>query len=52
MTTRLPDSPKTLSSIMARTASSASCRVMHTRAPLPRARPSAFTTMGMGAAAR
>ena len=52
MTMWLPLSPKTLSSMQARTASSASCRVMATVTPLPKAKPSALTTVGMGAVFR
>ena len=47
-TTRLPLSPNTFSSIMERTASIASARVTAMTTPLPRARPSAFTTTGRG----
>ncbi len=49
MTTSLPLSPNTFSSIMERTAASASSRVWQMRTPLPRARPLAFTTTGRGA---
>ena len=52
MTTQLPLSPKTLSSIMARTPARASSRVWAMMTPLPRARPSAFTTVGRGAVSK
>ena len=46
MTTVEPEAPNLWSCIMERTASSASSTVAATTTPLPRARPSAFTTMG------
>ena len=46
MTTRSPEAPKTLSSIREWTAALAASRVSAMTTPLPRARPSAFTTMG------
>ena len=46
MTTVLPESPNLWPSIISRTAVSASSTVEATTTPLPRARPSAFTTMG------
>ena len=49
ITTRLPDMPKRLWIIMARTASAASCRLWQISTPLPSARPSALTTSGTGA---
>ena len=53
ITTVLPDSPKTaLSPSISSTASFASLSVMQTMAPLPAARPDAFTTIGAGCSAR
>ena len=49
MMTRLPLSPKILSSSMERRAFLASWRVWAMMTPLPRARPSALMTVGMGA---
>ena len=49
ITMLFPLSPNTLSSIMLCTASSASARVFAIITPLPKARPSAFITVGMGA---
>ena len=46
ITILLPAEPKALSSIMLFKPSSASSSVLHTSTPLPRARPSAFKTMG------
>ena len=46
MTTLAPASPNLWPLIMERTASWASATVWATMTPLPRARPSAFTTMG------
>ena len=50
MTTVAPLSPKRPPSIMERTASRASFRVSQISTPLPRARPSALTTVGRGQA--
>ena len=52
MTTRLPESPKTLSSIMSRMAARASSRFWQISTPLPRARPSALMTWGKAAPSR
>ena len=52
MTISLPESPKALSSMMDLTAASASARFWGISTPLPRARPSALTTMGKAAASR
>ena len=52
MTIRSPLAPNFLSFIMLTTASLASCRVWAMTTPLPRARPSALTTVGMGAVSR
>ena len=46
MTTVLPEAPNLWSAIISRRACSASATVAATVTPLPRARPSAFTTMG------
>ena len=46
MTTVEPDSPNFLSAIIARAAALASSTVAATTTPLPRASPSALTTMG------
>ena len=46
MTTVEPESPNLRPSIISRRACSASATVAATVTPLPRARPSAFTTMG------
>ena len=46
MTTVAPASPNARSPSIARTAAAASVRVEHTIAPLPAARPDAFTTSG------
>ena len=52
MTTDLPDAPNFSSFIMEDTASIASSRVLQISTPLPSARPSALTTMGMSAVCR
>ncbi len=46
MTTVEPDAPNFLSAIISRAAVLASSTVAATTTPLPRASPSAFTTMG------
>ena len=52
MTIFAPLSPKTLSCIMDLTASFASSRVMQMITPFPNARPSALTTVGIGASSK
>ena len=52
ITTRLPLWPNMPSSIMETTACLASSRVWAMMTPLPRARPSALTTMGISAVSR
>ena len=52
ITTVEPDLPKMPPSIISRTAALASSRVWAMITPLPRARPSALTTVGMGALSR
>ena len=49
MTTRAPDAPNLASFIMEPTASTADALSGQISTPLPRARPSAFTTMGYAA---
>ena len=51
-TMRSPAEPNCLSSIRVFTPSRASSRVLQISTPLPRARPSAFSTTGTGAVSR
>ena len=48
MTTSSPDAPKTLVSIMSRSAASASAWVVAMTTPFPAARPEALMTIGTG----